>query len=1166
MKQPLLHLAAGLLLCLPTSLVRAEGSKQLTPNSNPTVALTDVANTRAGFLTHDAIGGENVSLGFLKPRSWGTTALPFTEDYRMYVRLKPGEKLYYGVHRGLYAGGTFADLILTVRYGTGEGTIVKQTTLARDQTSTGQALLDENQDGVIATAVQAQQGPNSLSPTGYRALSYTNNTGSTQDFFVEFTQTGEFTNAGSQTGFNDLGNSAGTAFTGERRSEYDFWDFTVVGTDGQEKPGRLFSRFWAFTAGTSAGTNNFLNRLSATFKMFPLVESIQNPGQYYVKEVELAGMRPLVFFYVTNAFGSSPVGGANDFPTRRKSQLTNTAYAQYPNFVNNPDETIWPSAPIPTVSVTPQPFCSNGKTQVAFTTSSAEAGQFDILIDLNGQPGYQLNSTDVLLTQSVGAGTSNTVVWNGRNGNNQDVAPTGQNINFQFTSNGAAFNFPVYDAEGNPDGFRVRNVRPANGTVYDLLYWDDSNLPATKFPAPRTELAGQRSGNTLSEGVHKWGATSDDGDQYTVNTWTYGFSAFNGATSFTYTSVCDNDGDGVADNVDIDDDNDGILDVVEALSPLNTATNTVVAASAIDPGFIETATSLLPNPPIRYLDAAYKHPVLGAFQDANNDGVNDIFDADLDGTPNHFDLDSDGDGLPDAFEANGNVNPTYSYDKTLMTESRTGKGNGGQPYVYTRSTYVFASAYDPAQSKYTSSAAATSSAAGLNAGVGPNGLPDAVENNVTYTVVRTLVGNNDGDYNESITPTQSNASKYTLADNDTDQRVSGSQTIRNFNFLDIDSDNDGITDEIEAQTTVVYTARKAQANFKTDTNRNGIRDAYDPGNGGTAIGTPVNSGGSAVADMFDFDSDGDNAGKGLLPIHQQTADWTEGFDDDQNGTAGEELVAKARAFAVANPGKAAYYAIGSPNQVLNSAFLRDNDGDKIPNFLDMDSPNYHDDNFNGLVDLFDPAYGGTPSTAPRVGGAGTEAIFRSGAKAVPLPVTLVDFKAQAVGRDALVSWTTAQEVNSASFVVERSNDGSSFVPVATLPARGTSTQHLDYRITDKNAGVQAGLRYYRLLQLDLDGTVARSDVKTVLFDGQGSATAVRLFPNPTSANVTLDLEALPTGPYRVEVLSAEGRKVAEWSANGGQQQVLPTQNLVKGVYLLRISGHNTTQVLKLVKN
>ena len=1107
--------ATGLLLSLPTSQLLAEGSKQLTPNTNPGAALTDPANTRAGFLTHDAIGGENVSLGFLKPRSWGTTALPFTEDYRLYVRLKPGETMHYGVHRNLYVGGTFADLTLTVRYGGGDGTIVKQNTLTRDQNSAGQATLNTAQDGVIATAAEAQQGPRALSATGYRALTYTNNTGATRDFYVEFTQVGEFTDAGSQPGFNDLKTSAGTAFTGERRSEYDFWDFTVVGTDGQEKPGRLFSRFWAFTAGTSTGTNSFLNRLSATFKLFPLVESIQNPGQYYVKEVELAGMRPLVFFYVTNAFGSNPIGSATDFATRRKSQTTNTTYAQYPNFVNNPDESIWPSAPIPTVSVTPQPFCSSGKTQVAFTTRSAEAGQFDILIDLNGTPGYQANTTDVLLTQSVAAGTSNTVVWNGRNGNNVDVTPTGQSINFQFTSNGAAFNFPVYDAEGNPDGFRVRNVRPANGTVYDLLYWDDSNLPTTKFPAPQTELAGQRPGTALSQGVHKWGATTDDGDQYTVNTWTYGFSAFNGATSFIYNSVCDNDGDGVADDVDIDDDNDGILDVVEALSPLNPSTNAVVAASAIDPGFIATATSLVPNPPIRYLDAAYVHPVLGAFQDVNNDGVNDIFDADLDGIPNHFDLDSDGDGLPDAFEANGNVNPPWTRNNNNATPSQ----------------------YDPAQSKFV----------GV---VGANGLPNAAEER-------------DGNGETDI-------SRYALSDNDTDQRVSGSQTIRNFNFLDIDSDNDGISDEIEAQTTASYYGRKGQANFNADANKNGLRDAYDPSAGGTAMGTPVKSMPAAsLPDMFNPDSDGDNAGKTGLAINLQTADWTEGFDDNQNGVAGDEIVARARAFARANPAKAGYYVVTSNGAgygaTTRSAFLQDDDRNGVPNFLQLGHATYHDDNFNGLVDLYDPAYGGTPSTAPLTGAAGSEAIFRSAAKAVPLPVTLIDFRAQAAGPDALVTWATAQELNSASFVVERSADGTSFAPVGTLAARGTSSQRTDYRFLDKQAGTSAGLRYYRLHQVDLDGSGAYSEVRTVQFDGKGTPALARLYPNPTAAAVTLDLTALPTGPYRVEVLGAEGRKVADWTALGGQLQPLPTERLAKGVYLLRISGGNTSQVVKLVR-
>ena len=1118
MQTPLRLLAAGLLLCLPASLARAEGSKQLTPNTNPAVALTDPANTRAGFLTHDVVlsAQENISLGFLKPTAWGTTAFPFTEDYRMFVRLKPGETMHYGVHRNTYdTNNTYADLVLTVRYGAGDGTIVKQTTLNRDQSSADQALLDTNQDGVIATAAEVQAGPRALAgATGYRALTYTNTTGGTQDFFVEFTQVGEYTSTGTQGTFNDLKTKA--AFGGEARSEYDFWDFTVVGTDGLEKPGRLFSRFWSFTTGLSAGGNAYLNRLSATFKLFPLVESMQNPGQYYVKEVELAGMRPLVFFYVTNAFGSSPINSATDFPTRRKSQTTNTTYAQYPNFVNNPDESIWPSAPIPTVSVTPQPFCNNGKTQVAFTTRSAEAGQFDILIDLNGTTGYQAGTTDVLLTQSVAAGTSNTVVWNGIDGQGNLVAPSNQEIKFEFTSNGAAFNFPVYDAEGNPDGFRVRNVRPANGSVYDRLYWDDSNLPTGKFPAPQTELAGQVPGTALSAGVHKWGATNDDGNQYTVNTWTYGFSAFNGATSFIFTNVCDNDGDGISDDVDLDDDNDGILDVVEAFSALN-GNNTI--SQAVDPGDIPSVTTARPNPPIRYLDAAYVHPVFGAFRDVNNDGVNDIFDTDMDGIPNHFDLDSDDDGIPDAIEANGNKEPTYA----------RGSGANRSQYSATESRYV--------------------------GNVGTNGLPNAVEtdNNDSGLLRNALVQNADDDN-----------------DNDRVQLGTGATRIlgRNYNFLDLDSDNDGITDEVEAQTTAAYTARKSQANFNTDTNQNGIRDAYDPSNGGTAMGTPINSDGANEADMFDFDSDSDNAGKETLPIYQQTADWTEGFDTNQNGTAGEEIMAKARAFAAANPAKANYYVVttngGGHGGTTQSVFLQDSDADGIPNFLDTNSSYYHDDNFNGLVDLYDPAYGGAPSTAP-MNDANTEALFRFSGTAVPLPVTLLSFRAQASGHDALVTWATAQEVNSANFVVERSANGVEFTAVATLAGRGTSTQRADYHFLDRNAGAQAGIRYYRLRQNDTDGKFAYSGISVVTFDGKGTRGPVSLSPNPATAAVTLDLSTLPAGTYRVEILGAEGRKVAEFPARGGEQNPISTQALAKGVYLLRISGNDVRQTLKLVK-
>ena len=150
-------------------------------------------------------------------------------------------------------------------------------------------------------------------------------------------------------------------------------------------------------------------------------------------------------------------------------------------------------------------------------------------------------------------------------------------------------------------------------------------------------------------------------------------------------------------------------------------------------------------------------------------------------------------------------------------------------------------------------------------------------------------------------------------------------------------------------------------------------------------------------------------------------------------------------------------------------------------------------------------------------------------------------------------------------MVERSIDGVTFEAVATLPGRGTSTQPTNYRYLDRQAGARGGIRYYRLRQNDTDGQFAYSGIRTVTFDGQTQPGMVRLYPNPTQAAATLDLTLLPAGPYRVTILAADGRTVAELSAAGGALNPLQTQQLAKGLYLLRLSGPDVQQTVKLVK-
>ncbi|SFV58246.1 internalin, putative [hydrothermal vent metagenome] len=70
-------------------------------------------------------------------------------------------------------------------------------------------------------------------------------------------------------------------------------------------------------------------------------------------------------------------------------------------------------------------------------------------------------------------------------------------------------------------------------------------------------------------------------------------------------------------------------------------------------------------------------------------------------------------------------------------------------------------------------------------------------------------------------------------------------------YLDLDSDNDGIPDNVEAQSTGSYTAPSG-----TDTDGDGLDDAYDPDNGGTAVPLP-DTDGNGIRDNLDSDSDGD---------------------------------------------------------------------------------------------------------------------------------------------------------------------------------------------------------------------------------------------------------------------------------------------------------------------
>jgi len=163
----------------------------------------------------------------------------------------------------------------------------------------------------------------------------------------------------------------------------------------------------------------------------------------------------------------------------------------------------------------------------------------------------------------------------------------------------------------------------------------------------------------------------------------------------------------------------------------------------------------------------------------------------------------------------------------------------------------------------------------------------------------------------------------------------------------------------------------------------------------------------------------------------------------------------------------------------------------------------------------------------------------------PLPVELKSFTASAVDKGTLLQWATASEKNNAAFEVQRGSNPSAFETMARVAGHGNSSQTHSYEWLD--AKPLAGLSYYRLRQLDLDGTESFSPVATVQHK-EGLVAGV-FFPNPTTGFITFD-SALGVVQYRV--LNTLGQTVFRGEATGGS--TVDMQALRTGAYFLELQS------------
>jgi len=442
-----LYLLISLLL-LVTAVTQGEGTKEVMPVKANGTGL--IVSTTPGF----PLG----NVGSYLPGLPGSTLLT-PKDQRIYFRIKDfnTETLYYGFNWETLSPSkpisTYNDVYMNI-YDPNDNLVATV------------HLPGGTAPGFIANwSPQAILGPKIAGVgAGYDPLTFTPTKNG--DYWVNFYRSD---NGGTN---HSVGGVDGESMLAK------YFDMTVVGINGAKvtmNTGRVHCAEWAFSVyNASPGAGDIQDPLSSTNAQF----HTYTPDSVNVKVYfPASGFQPLSYIVAFNSFGV--IDGGNWLVDRKSVVLPklDTLHLRggYAVFLNPPDTSLYVPAPMPQFPQLVNPTisgCAPGPFNIRF--KAPQAGDYYMLLDLNGVAGYQANSADLFIELINQAPGIITYVWNGKNGLGVQV-PANTTFPITFSFRKGRINIPFYDVEMNINGFTVEGP-PVKKIVKRTLYWDDSGI------------------------------------------------------------------------------------------------------------------------------------------------------------------------------------------------------------------------------------------------------------------------------------------------------------------------------------------------------------------------------------------------------------------------------------------------------------------------------------------------------------------------------------------------------------------------------------------------------------------------------------------------------------------------------------------------------------------
>lgn len=184
---------------------------------------------------------------------------------------------------------------------------------------------------------------------------------------------------------------------------------------------------------------------------------------------------------------------------------------------------------------------------------------------------------------------------------------------------------------------------------------------------------------------------------------------------------------------------------------------------------------------------------------------------------------------------------------------------------------------------------------------------------------------------------------------------------------------------------------------------------------------------------------------------------------------------------------------------------------------------------------------------------------------VTIPVELTLFSGNYEDGVVNLKWITATETNNFGFEVERRNDYSNYESIGFVNGNGTSTNRVTYNFVDEN--LSANRYYYRLKQIDLDGSFEYSNEIEVNIEGLTDFQLYQNYPNPFNPSTKIKYYIPQNSFVKItlhDILGSEIRTLVSENVQPGNYEItLDGSDLSSGMYFVRLSSENIQRTLKI---